>query len=89
MDTDSQIFFQLEPNKEPVEYLLDRQALNMIKGNHVTKDEIKDVVETGSTYIVDEYGKAYRDLSLSLVITITVRIDPVLRIVDNVEKHIF
>ena len=41
MNIDSQIFIQRDLNQEPIEYLLDTQPLNMIRGNHITKDDIK------------------------------------------------
>lgn len=88
MDRDDQIFIQLNPNEEPVEFLLSKQPLNMIRGEFVTKNDIRNAIEIGASYIENEYIYGYEIGELELFVTVTVRIDNFLRIIDNVEKHI-
>ena len=88
MDHDSQIFIRINPVEDPIEFLLTTQPMEMIKGGFVTKDDIRNTVETGQSYSKDEYMKAFPVENVSVVINISVDIDPILRTIEKVEKHI-
>lgn len=88
MEKDEQIFIKLESDQEPVEFLLTKQPLNMIRGGFVTKNDIRNTIEMGSSYVENEYIYGFELSELALFVTVTVRIDNFLRIIDNVEKHI-
>jgi len=88
MEQDDQIFININPDKEPVEFLLTTQPLAMIRGGFTTKKDIKQAVEAGSSYVVDEYIHGVELTDLGLFVTLDVRIDSFLKIIDNVEKHI-
>lgn len=89
MDHESQIFIQIYADKDPVEFLLTKQPLDMIKGGFVTKDDIRNTVEMGKTYDApDIYSLAFIVEDLEIVVTLEVRIDPVLYTIENVEVNI-
>jgi hypothetical protein len=88
MEQYDQIFIRIETNKDTVEFLLAKQPLDMIRGGFVTKDEIRQTVETGNAYIPNEYTLGIELTEFDLFITIAVKIDNVLKIVHTVEKYI-
>lgn len=88
MEQNDQIFIKIDSNKKPVEFLLTKQPLAMIRGGFTTKDGIREAVEMGRVYTPDEYMHGIQLIDLGLFITLSVRIDRFLKIIDNVEKHI-
>lgn len=81
-EKDDQIFNQLDANKEPVEFLIDKQPLEFIRAGIVTKDEIRETVEDG----VQEdniYAKTFVMQDYIIAMTVFVRI------VESVEKLYF
>ena len=60
----------------------------MIQGGFVSKNDIRQAVERGNVYEPETYTLGIELPELELFITIAVRIDMILKIVDNVEKHI-
>ena len=55
MENEDQIFIKLDPDSPPVEFLISQQPLAMIRGGFIIKDAIREAIETGSSYEVDEY----------------------------------
>jgi len=88
MEKDDQIFIKIDSNKDAVEFLLTEQPLAMIQGQFITKDDIRQAVEHGTSYVLDEYIYGTELTDLGLFVTLTVKIDSFLKIIDNVEKHI-
>ena len=80
MDHDSQIFIRIYPDKDPIEFLLTKQPLEMIKGGFVTKEDIRNTVEAGKTYDApDLFSIAVIVEDLEIVVTFEVWVDIVLR----------
>ena len=88
MERDDQIFILIDPEKDPIEYLLVEQPMGMIKGEFVTKEEIRQVVETGSSYNDEEYIKLYMFPEFHVMITIWVQLDHTLQLILKVKKDI-
>lgn len=88
VDRDDQIFIQIDPNREPVEFLLVDQPLRMIKYGYVTKDDIRRTVESNRSYVDYEYIDVVYLFDKRLTMTYIVNIDIILKIVLNVEMHI-
>jgi len=89
MDEESQISIHVGTGKKAVEYLLDEQPIHMIRGGFVTKDDIRQAVEDPDATLDETYIKLFFVPNLILLINIIVKVDPVLKIVMSVEKHIF
>ena len=88
MERDDQIFIRIDPDQEPIEYLLAEQPRGMIRGQFATKEEIRQVVETGSSYEEEEYTKLYIYPEFHVMVTIWVQLDHTLRMVLKIEKSI-
>ena len=88
-EKDDQIFIQLEPNTDPVEFLLTKQPLLMIQAKFVNKSETRETVESGLQPESETYYMTFERPKLGLAITLTVQIDAMLRSVENVEALIF
>ena len=88
-EKDDQIFIQLEANVDPVEFLLTKQPLKMIQAKFVNKEEVRKTVENRLQPEIEKYYMTFERTELGLAITVSVKIDDVLRIVENVEALIF
>ena len=88
-EKDDQIFIRLEPNTNPVEFLLTKQPLRMIQANYVNKAEVRKTVENGLPLESEKYYMTFERTELGLAITVSVQIDGILRIIENVEAFIF
>lgn len=83
---DDQLFIKLNSDGEPVEFLIETQPLELIRAGIVSKQEIRETVETGRQDIVETYSKAFEMQGYNVVMNVYVRIDEFLRIIENVEK---
>lgn len=88
MERDDQIFIRIEPDEDPVEFLLTEQPLRMIKYGYATKDDIRVTVESKRTYADDMFTNSILLTNQGIIIVFQVRIDPVLKTVSLVEKNI-
>lgn len=84
-EKDDQIFIKLDSNEEPVEFLIAKQPLEFIRAEILTKDEIRETVETGF-YSEGVYSKSFGMQEFSIAMNVFITIDDFLRIVTNVEK---
>ncbi len=87
-ENNEQIFIKIDPDKEAVEFLLAAQAIEMIRAKIVTKDEIRATVESGRQDNTN-YSKTFVMPNYNVAMTVFVRVDGFLRIIENVEKLYF
>lgn len=88
-EKDDQIFIKLDGNENPTEFLLTKQPLLMLRANFVTKDQLRETVEIGIQIESEKYIRIFELEHLDLAMAVEVRIDVILRIVENVEAIIF
>lgn|GEM_PF-2517839 len=84
-----QLFIRLDPKKDPIEFLLDRQPLEMIRASILTKEEIRQTIETGFLDVPSTYSKAFKMPNYDIVMNVFVRIDDYLRVIEKIEKVYF
>lgn len=85
-ENDDQLFIKLDPDQDPIEFLVAEQPLELIRANIVTKDEIRKTVENGF-YAEGAYSKTFTMQGFSVAMNVFVIIDDFLRIVINVESY--
>lgn len=88
-EKDDQIFIRLNNAEEPTEFLLDYQPMAMIASGYITKNQVRETVETGLELESERRKKAFVTHHPELVMTVDVRIDVVLRIIDEVKMLVF
>lgn len=85
-ERNDQLFVKIDPDKDAVEFLLSDQPLEMIRANVVTKQEIRETIETGIQNEQELYAKTFILDGFSIIMNVFVYIDEYLRIVSKVEK---
>jgi hypothetical protein len=85
-EKDDQIFIRLKSDEEPIEFLIADQPLEMIRANVTTKEEIRETVEIGRQDTPNLYAKSFSMQGYSVAMTVFVKVDGFLRIIENVEK---
>jgi len=88
-EKDDQLFIKLNPDKDPIEFLLEKQPLEMIRSGILTREEIRETVETGFLDVPSTYSKAFKMRNYNIVMNVFVRIDDYFRVIENVEKVYF
>lgn len=88
-ETEEQIFLKLKSEQDLVEFLLDKQALAMIRAGFITRDEIRQTVETGFRNKNEMYSKTFFLEEHNLGMNVFVYLDEFLRVVNKVEKLYF
>lgn len=88
-ENDDQLFIKIEADKDPVEFFLASQVMEMLRATIVTKDEIRATVETGRQDEISVFAKTFTMLGYNIAMTVFVRIDGFLRVVEHVEKLYF
>lgn len=83
---DDQIFIRLNPDEEPIRFLLTAQPLEMIRANVVTQDEIRITVETGHMDVDDLFSQSFPMSGFNITMNVYVRMNDVIRTIEYVEK---